>query len=328
MLNEIYPWNDGDWKHLAAYVKQERIPQALLINGIAGLGKQQLALHFAEYLICTDRQEKAACGHCSSCKLLMAKTHPDFVFLEPEEPGKAIGVDLIRQLIATLMLKPQYSGLRVVLIKPADKMNTNSANAFLKCLEEPPERTVFLLLTEHMQQLPATILSRCQKLLLVSPEAESVSRWLNEKGVAIEQQALLLNLAQGAPLQALAYAKENLLELRQQCFEDWQNILLRYACPVSLADKWQKLPAEMLIHWLISWVEDIIKCHFIVEPKLLSNEDLVKHLNVLAKRLDLKLVFEFYNLLLNGRYRFETQLNKQLLYEEVLITWSQSTVKN
>ena len=327
MVNDIYPWNDSYWQHLAAYVEQERIPQALLINGVAGLGKQQLALHFAQYLVCLDRQETLFCGHCESCKLFMANTHPDFILLEPEEPGKAIGVDLIRQLIAKLTLKPQYSGYRVVLIKPAEQMNANSANAFLKCLEEPPERTVFLLLTEQMQRLPATIISRCQKLLLVSPDVESVSLWLQEQGIT-EQQKLLLNLAQGAPLQALAYAKENLLEQRQQCFEDWQNILLCHACPISLAEKWQKLPATLLLKWLISWTEDIIKCHFVVEQNLLSNDDLAKHLYVLAKRLDLKLIFEFYNLLLKDSYRFQTQLNKQLLFEEILITWSQATANN
>jgi len=328
MLDNIYPWNKGNWQHLVAYVKQDRIPQALLINGVAGIGKQQLALHFAQYLICSDRHENTSCGHCPSCKLFIAQNHPDFILLKPEEPGKAIGIDLIRQLIIKLTLKPQYSGIRVVLIKPAEKMNVNSANAFLKCLEEPPERTVFLLLTEQMQLLPATIISRCQKLLVTPPAAESVSSWLQDQGVEVKQQILLLNLAQGAPIQALAYAKENLLEQRQQCFDDWQNILLRHACPVSLAEKWLKLPAPMLIRWLISWTEDLIKCHFDAEQRLLSNEDLVKHLNVLAKRLDLKLVFEFYNLLLKGSYRFQTQLNKQLLYEEILIIWSQSTVKN
>ena len=131
MLNELYPWHQPSWQHLAAYVKQERIPQALLINGVAGLGKQQLALYFAQYLICLDRQENTFCGHCASCKLFLANTHPDYIQIQPEEPGKAIGVDAIRQLITKLALKPQYSGYRVVIITPAEQMNLNSANAFL-----------------------------------------------------------------------------------------------------------------------------------------------------------------------------------------------------
>lgn len=326
MCDAVYPWNASYWQHLTAYVEQNRIPQALLINGVAGVGKQQLALFFSQYLTCLDRQENTFCGKCDSCKLFIANTHPDFILLAPEEPGKAIGIDVIRQLIIKLTLKPQYSGYRVVLINPAEQMNINSANAFLKCLEEPPERTVFMLLTEHMQQLPATIISRCQKLLLDSPDTVSASLWMQEQGIT-EQPELLLNLAQGAPLQAVTYAKENRLEQRQQCFDDWQAVILRDSCPVSLAEKWHKLPATLILRWLISWVEDIIKCYFVAEPYFLSNDDLGRHLHVLAKRLDLKLLFDFYSLLLKDSYRFQTQLNKQLLFEELLISWSQSTVK-
>jgi len=327
MLIQTYPWLKSYWLHLVSYVKQERIPQALLINGVAGLGKQQLALYYAQYLICLNQSENVFCGHCASCKLFMANTHPDFMMLEPEEPGKVIGIDLVRQLITKLTLKPQYSGYRVVLINPAEKMNTSAANAFLKCLEEPPERTVFLLHTESMQQLPATIISRCQKLLLASPGVDSTSLWLQEHGVT-KQQKLLLNLAQGAPLLALAYAKGELAEQRNQSFSDWQGIILHHTCPVTLAEKWYKLPATQLLGWLISWTEDLIKCHFIIKQSLLSNNDLEKDLHDLAKRLNLKLLFEFYNLLLKATYRLQTALNKQLLFEEILIIWSQSTLNH
>lgn len=327
MSNDLYPWLNPYWQQLTAYVAHQRIPQGLLLNGIEGLGKRQLALKYAQYLICLDRQENTFCGVCESCKLFVAKTHPDLIFLEPEEPGKALGIDLIRQLIIKLALKPQYSGYRVVLISPAEQMNINSANAFLKCLEEPPERTVFLLLTAQMQQLPATIRSRCQKLLLAPPDVETGSLWLQQKGIT-EHNELLLRLAQGAPLQAFSLAKDNLLEQRQSCFEDWKNIILTHYCPVSLAEKWQKIPADLLLNWIISWTEDIIRCQFHVSQSLIANNDLEKHLHVLAKQLSLKLLFEFYNLLLKDTYRIKTSLNKQLLFEELLITWSQSTVNN
>ncbi|OQK15686.1 hypothetical protein AU255_15845 [Methyloprofundus sedimenti] len=327
MTDITYSWHQSYWQHLAAYVEQQRIPQALLINGVSGLGKHRLALQFAQYLICSDKQEKIFCGRCASCKLFIAKTHPDFTLLQPEEPGKAIGVDLIRQLMGEMVLKPQYSSYRVVIITPAELMNINSANAFLKCLEEPPERTVFLLLTEHRQALPATILSRCQKLLLQAPDFDSAAVWLQEQGIN-EQQKLLLRLAQGAPIKALAYAQGNMLEQRNSCFEEWQKILLAKACPVQLAEKWQKLPATQLLQWLVSWTEDVIKCHFQVDKSLLLNDDVEKHLRTLAKRLDLNKLFDFYSLLLKDTDRINKQLNKQLLFEELLITWSQVTVNN
>ena len=320
-----YPWLQAYRQHLAAYVKQQRIPQALLINGIAGLGKHELAKQFAQYLICLDKQENTYCGECASCKLFSANTHPDFIQLQPEEPGKAIVVAAIRGLISKLNLKPQYSGYRVVIIRPADKMNINAANAFLKCLEEPPERTVFLLLTEQMQALPATIRSRCQKMLIKPPEINSAAHWLQEQGIGAEQ-TLLLHLAQGAPLRALAYAQENVLEQRNSCFAEWQKISQDKACPIQIAEKWQKLPDNQLVHWLLSWTEDLIKCYFQIDKSLLLNADLEKHLRTLAKRLDLNRLFSFYDLLLKDTYRIKTQLNKQLLFEEMLITWSQATV--
>jgi len=326
MTSELYPWHNSYWQHLSAYVEQQRIPQALLINGVAGLGKQQLALYFAQYLMCSNKQAQTFCGHCESCQLFIANTHPDFIWVQPEEVGKAIGVDLIRNLIVKLRLKPQYSEFRVVLISPAEKMNNNSANAFLKCLEEPPERTMFILLAEKMQVLPATIISRCQKLLLTPPKLEEVSAWLQGQGIT-ERQALLLNLAEGAPLLALNYAQSNVLEQRQNCFTEWQKILLANACPIELAEKWHKLPASQILSWLISWTEDIIKCHFHVERSLLRNADLEKHLNVLSKRLDLQCLYEFHRLLLTDIQRIQTQLNKQLLFEEILITWADTMKK-
>ena len=326
MTSKLYPWHHSSWRHLSAYVEQERVPQALLINGVKGLGKQQLALHFAQYLMCPNKQAQDFCGHCESCQLFIAKTHPDFIWVQPEEVGKAIGVDLIRSLIVKLRLKPQYSGFRVVLISPAEKMNNNSANAFLKCLEEPPERTMFILLAEKMQVLPATIISRCQKLLLKPPKLEEVGVWLQAQGVT-EQQELLLNLAEGAPLLALDYAQSNVIEQLQNCFTEWQKIPLSNACPVELAEKWHKLSASQILPWLISWTEDIIKCYFHVESALLRNPDLEKHLNVLSKCLDLQCLYEFHRLLLNDMQRIQTQLNKQLLFEEILITWAQTVIK-
>jgi len=104
MGNAIYPWLEPYRQHLTAYIKQERIPQALLISGVAGLGKQQLATNFAQSLMCLNRQEQTFCGQCTSCKLFSANTHPDFILLEPEEPGKAIVVNSIRKLISKLVL--------------------------------------------------------------------------------------------------------------------------------------------------------------------------------------------------------------------------------
>ncbi len=319
----IFPWQQSHWNLFNQYLIQNRVPQALLINGAKGLGKQQLAYSFAKALLCNQRLPNAqSCGQCSRCKLFNAKTHPDFINVSPEEGSKIIGIDRIRELIITLALKPQFENYRVVLINPADKLNNAAANAFLKCLEEPNERTCVILLAESLSKLPATILSRCQKMTLTKPKREIANAWLNQQQV-IENKTLLLNLAQGAPLLANEYAKANILPLRQQCFSDWLNIANGQLNPIEIAEKWYKQQVSLILFWLISWSCDLIKCFYQTQTINLYNPDLQISLQELVGRLKLKDIYHFYDNLLQSRQKMDSQINQQLMFEELLILWSQ-----
>ncbi|MGZ5009577.1 MAG: DNA polymerase III subunit delta' [Methylobacter sp.] len=325
------PWQQYLWEHLCSYSAQKRIPQALLITGNKGLGKRQLAGQFAVALLCaTPKANGTACGLCSSCLLFNADTHPDFIQVQPEEPGKGITIGQIRSLIARLTLKPQYETHRIVIINPADKMNNAAANAFLKCLEEPTERTVLILITEKPTKLPATIISRCQKLAVATPDKDTVVNWLAETLQSKSPQAPLLqkedlhccvSLAQGAPLLALDYINEQTLALRNECFKSWLAIAKQHKSPVIVAEDWHKLPAVPLIFWITSWSIDLIKCFYHTQVENLYNPDLSGQLQELSKRLELKGLYKLYDLLLLSRQRLDTQINRQLLFEEILIQW-------
>ncbi|WP_432744722.1 DNA polymerase III subunit delta' [Methylobacter sp. G7] len=324
--NRLLPWQQHQWKYLCSYIAQKRIPQALLITGNKGLGKQQLAHQFAAALLCaTPQASGTACGHCSSCLLVNADTHPDFIQIQPEEPGKGIGIGQIRSLISRLTLKPQFETQRVVIVNPADKMNNAAANAFLKCLEEPTERTSIILITEKPAKLPATIISRCQKLAVATPDQEVAVKWLAEilRCDAATNKTLPLNvsLAQGAPLLALEYANDQTLTLRNECFDTWMAIAKQLKSPVIIAEDWHKLPASPLIFWMTSWVIDLIKCFYQAQVTNLYNPDLNEPLQELSRRLDVKGLYKLYDLLLSDRQRLDTQINKQLLFEEILIQW-------
>lgn len=326
LSNRILPWHQPLWEHLRRYVEQQRIPQALLITGNKGLGKQQLAKQFAAALFCTAPQTNGiACGHCASCLLIKADTHPDFIEIYPEEEGKGIGIGQIRNLITLLTLKPQFDTYRVVIINPADKLNNAAANAFLKCLEEPTERTAILLISEKPGKLPATIISRCQKLPVVAPDKETVAEWMAETlgcDAAINK-ALYNNiaLAQGAPLLALEYANDETLALRNDCFNAWIAIAKQLKAPVIIAEDWYKLPASPLMFWITSWVIDLIKCCYQAKVESFYNPDLNGQLQELSQRLELKGLYKLYDLLLASRQRLDSQINKQLLFEEILIQW-------
>ena len=330
----LLPWLQQNWDHLCDYRSQNRIPQALLITGTKGLGKQQLAAQFATALLCAKPQDNGlACGHCDSCLLLKAQTHPDFIEIKSEEPGKAITIGQIRNLVTRLTLKPQFDAYRVVIVNPADLMNTAAANAFLKCLEEPTERTIILLITDKPARLPATIVSRCQKLAVITPNKKVVLAWMERlflnktlqteviPNITIETLTGSIALAQGAPLLALDYVNDQTLNLRNDCFKAWVAIAKQRSHPVIIAEDWLKLPEDPLIVWMTSWIIDLIKCRYQINAEGLYNPDLKDRLQELSQQLDLKGLYQLYDLLLMRRRLLDTPINKQCLFEEILIKW-------
>ncbi len=320
----LLPWQEQNWAHLTAYRAQNRIPQALLVIGKKGLGKQQLVRQFANALLCNQPLEDGfPCGCCSGCLLFQAETHPDCLHIKPNEGKTVIAISQIRNLIARLALKPQFDTYRVVIVSPADEISVGAANAFLKYLEEPTERTTLILVTDKPAKLPLTIISRCQKLTVRAPDKEMFFAWLKERGPDISDAVAttLFGLAQGAPLLALSHLNDQALALRNECFQDWLALAQQQAHPVMVAEKWLKLPESQLIFWLSSWLIDLIKCYYQIAAEALYNPDLSHSLHALSQRLEPKKLYKLYDLLLTSRQYLHTQINKQLMFEEILIQW-------
>lgn len=316
-----FPWLESSCQQLSSYINQNRVPQALLITGNKGLGKRQLASYFSQTLLCTSLlPDGAYCGECQSCILFNAKTHPDYFLLEPEETGKEIGIAVIRQLISKLALKPQLESHRVVVITPADSLNKNSANAFLKYLEEPTERTSLILVSEQPSKLLATIKSRCQKFPLPIPDKAIVKTWCQQQGI-VEDNELLLNLAQRSPLLVKQFAESGLLKLRAECFANWIKMTQSDPDFIALAEQWHKQDINLLLWWIISWVSDMVKLAYCKQPANISNPDVANDLQEIVVKLNLKDLYKYYDFLLLNRQRLNTQLNKQLMIEEILIQW-------
>ena len=111
------------------------------------------------------------CGDCPACVRLRERRHVDVVWVEPEKKSRTVGIDRIREL-QRLVYQTTFSGnWKVVVLVGADRVGEEAANAFLKTLEEPPPRCLFLLLSDSPQAILATILSRCQRMVL-STESE------------------------------------------------------------------------------------------------------------------------------------------------------------
>ncbi|MBW1997962.1 MAG: DNA polymerase III subunit delta' [Deltaproteobacteria bacterium] len=193
---------------------RDRTPHAYLFVGIPGIGKRTTARAFARFINCLAPVGEDACGKCIPCRQFVDGNFPDIQEIEPE--GQTIKIEQIRELNRAFGYKPVSGGYRVTIIQKAEKMTEEAANAFLKSLEEPPERNIIILgVAEPLDLLP-TIVSRCQQVSFRPIPPEMIAKWLVEKKGVEEEQALVLGrLSEGSLGKALEMTEGDYLTKRQ-----------------------------------------------------------------------------------------------------------------
>jgi DNA polymerase-3 subunit delta' len=205
---------------------------ALLVHAPGALGQFDLALALAQAWLCeTPQAHGRACGQCASCRLMQSQSHADFHLLLPEalreplgwsrgegeggeapsskaKPSREIRVQELRAAIEWSQKTAGRGGAKVLLIHPAEAMNTVTANALLKTLEEPPGRLRIVLTAADPEALLPTVRSRCQRLPIAVPEPTVAAAWLQAHGIA--RPDVLLAAAGGQPQAALAMQEEGI----------------------------------------------------------------------------------------------------------------------
>src|SRR5437867_10551148 len=129
-----YPWHTNQWQQLWRSKNENRLPHALLLSGVVGIGKAKFADDFARALLCRASPD-FYCKQCHSCRLMQDRVHPNVVLVEPDGEGHAIKVDQIRGIIDFMNQSSLHGDYRIAIISPAISMNANAANALLKTLE-------------------------------------------------------------------------------------------------------------------------------------------------------------------------------------------------
>lgn len=280
MINNVFEWHEKTLFDLLAH--RDRLPHAILLSGAEGGGKRLFALALAARLLCEAAAGATrACGTCPSCRWFAAGSHPDFRLVEPgggdgdpaedaDEPATAprkrseqIRIDQVRELDDFLNVGSHRGMGRVIVITPAEAMNSATANALLKVLEEPNPSTLFLLVSNTSKRLLPTIRSRCRCVSLPRPDAGQARSWLRENGVS--DPASLLAHAGGMPMMAV---REKADEDRLRAFLDGVERVGQMGVLALAAEfeSWMKegkaggraMDKRTLVAWLQKWVFDLV----------------------------------------------------------------------
>lgn len=246
-------------RQLRQSVLDGRIAHAQLFTGLSGVGKLGLALAYAQYIACPNRTNEDSCGVCPSCLQYQKLQHPDLHFAFPIVKGddgdvcddfvekfrnlilenryfdledwyRAMGVETKQgmiyekessEILRKLSLKSFGDGYKVMVIWQPEKMNVTCANKLLKLLEEPPTKTLFLLVSEHPELLLSTILSRVQEVRVPRLSEEVIASGLcgEYAWLSGEDAKAIAHMANGSYLTALKTMNES--EDNQGCFDDF-----------------------------------------------------------------------------------------------------------
>ncbi|MFH1125387.1 MAG: DNA polymerase III subunit delta' [Pseudomonadota bacterium] len=202
-------------RFLKQAVAREKIPHAYLFAGIPGVGKTSTAVALMQAVNCREPVGQEGCGCCMPCRQIMNGTFPDFELLGPE--GQSIKIEQIRNLDRSLGFMPLSGRYRVSVVRQAETMTDEAANAFLKTLEEPPLGNILVLTVIDPLDLLPTIVSRCQKVPFLPIPARLIEEWLMaEKGLEKAKASLLAKISVGSLGRAMEMCESDYLEKRRE----------------------------------------------------------------------------------------------------------------
>jgi len=292
-INTSFPWTERLWKQL------EQSPDLLnsgLFFGKKGLGKSHVAVRYALKLL--ENEDVLLSGNHPDLHVIIPEEEAEVLndqsseesntsvnngyerFFLPDrllsiygvrylekntaKAKKIITVQQIRLLIEQIMQHPNLSEHKLVVIKSADKMNVNAANALLKTLEEPPKNTSFVLLADHIERLPITIRSRCSEFHFRSPDIEIGLQWLQQQNLEQHSKSYLM-MAGRAPLLALSMSTNNEIENLRTMFSTINALWARKKSSLELSNEWKKYDFSMIFMHLNQFLHDLLKIKLLLK---------------------------------------------------------------
>jgi DNA polymerase III subunit delta' len=295
----IVPWLDREMAALRAAFEADRMPHALLIHEAPGAGGDWLASWVARLVLRTERDQ-----------------HPDWISLRPIDDSRQIRIEQVRELAQELALTSHQGGYKVGVMSPADVLNRFAANALLKTLEEPPPRTVLILVVTQPSRLPATILSRCQRISLSAPgRAEAVS-WLESTQGKGDWKGVLEILGE-APMLAAESDPASVVQIGTEVRRGLEEAAAGTSDPVAMAERWSRAELPLRLRCFENWLTERIRDHFGTKG-FLTEVGAVTYLRRPETVLNIRELFELLDGVRDLKSALETPINRGLALESLL----------
>lgn len=348
-------------KHLIQEVEKDKISHAQLFLGNAGHGGLPLALAFVQYLFCDNRNSIDSCGGCPSCRKVKELQHPDLHFsfpvvlkpykksdaalghwrdqikedpyfsqtdwlkrIDEKERKPVIGTEESQEIIKKLSLKSYEGGFKVMIIWMAEEMNTVCSNKLLKIIEEPPPKTLFILLSEKQDQLLQTIISRTQILKIPRINSDDLTTYLRkDQTVSLSNIESIVARVEGDLLKAkelmgthreLDENRELFIQLMRVCFKKDVIPMLDWAENIaSISKERQKI---FLLYSLHMFRQSILRNYTDHQLTKVSDEE-EAFLTKFAKFVSGNNLTDFMETFNDAHYHIERNANTKLLFTDL-----------
>ena len=309
--------------HFKSSIEQGKVAHAYLIHGEKGTGKKMLAGLFAKTLQC-EAGGTDPCGTCRSCIQCDSGNQPDIIWVTHEKPT-VISVDDIREQVNNdIIIKPYSSRYKIYIIPEAELMNAAAQNAILKTIEEPPEYAIIMLLTNNLDKMLPTILSRCITLNLKPVGELDMMEYLSRMGVPQAKAKFCVGFAFGNLGKAVRLAtSEEYNEIKHDCVQILKDInRMEIYDLIDAVKKMSKYKLDIYdyLDIMMMWYRDILMLKVSGSPdKLLFKEEYAT-LKQQANYISYEGIENVLKALDKVKVRLEANVNFDIAMELLLLT--------
>jgi DNA polymerase-3 subunit delta' len=286
------------------------------------VGKRTFAHMLAKALNCTNAQAGDFCDECSSCRKIASGTHPDVMTLTVEEDATQIKIAQVRRVLELLELQPLEGRNKIFIIDPADMLNTEAANALLKGLEEPPEKSFFILITVNVHELLLTVRSRCQVYNFTPLTLDEIRRHGITDELSVRWSQGSIGRARALDIARIKSEREVMLDFIDVVFnakeEQFQDLLA-----VSAEFGRAKQDFDSRLGVLSILLADILYLKERV-PHTFVNVDIRDRIQKLAERASVERLLRMGEFLKSMEAGLKTHANRQMLSDVLAITGNET----